>query len=131
LAGELGPRGIADGAGELPIAKRIGDGEVFQAKPVVGLDELAGDLMQEVLADIGDASVLSRQPPDPLGMVGRAGLGAGCRTGTSPQADHAVLERLRGREAADLHPGGGGRYGERGKSAIHPNESSVAIGTVG
>jgi hypothetical protein len=131
LAGELGPCGVADGTGEVPIAKEIGDGEVFQAEPVVGLDELIGDLMQIVLTDVGDASVLSRQPPDHLGMVGRARLGAGCGTGTSPQADHAVLERLGGREAADLHPGGGGRYDERGKSAVHPDESSVVIGTVG
>jgi hypothetical protein len=114
LAGELSPGCVADGTGQVPVAEEIGDGEVFQAEPIVGLDKLSGNLVQIVLTDIGDASVLSRQPPDHLGAVGGAGLSAGYRTGSSPQADHAVLERLGCREAADLEPGGGGRYGERG-----------------
>jgi hypothetical protein len=45
LAGELGPSGVANSAGEMPVGHEVGDGEVFQAEPVVGLDELAGDAM--------------------------------------------------------------------------------------
>jgi hypothetical protein len=45
LAGELRPAGIGDGAGQVLVADEVGDGEVFQAQPVVGLDEPAGDLM--------------------------------------------------------------------------------------
>jgi hypothetical protein len=58
LPGQLGPSGIADSAGQAPVGHEIGDGEVFQTEPVVGLDELAGDLVEEVAAHVGDASVL-------------------------------------------------------------------------
>ena len=46
LPGEFRPAGITDRAGEVAVADQVGDGEVLQAQPVVGLDELAGDLMQ-------------------------------------------------------------------------------------
>ena len=58
LAGKLGPGGVADGTGQVPVADEVGDGKVFQTEPVVSLDELAGDLMEEASADVGDAGVL-------------------------------------------------------------------------
>jgi hypothetical protein len=76
LPGQLSPSGVTDGAGELSIAEKVGDGEVFQAKPIVSLDELAGDLVQEAPAHVGDAGVFPGQSPDGLGVVGRSGLGA-------------------------------------------------------
>jgi len=45
LAGELGPAGITDCASQVLVAEEVGDGEVLQTEPVVGLDELAGDMM--------------------------------------------------------------------------------------
>ena len=86
LPGQFGPGGVTDGAGKLSVAKQVGDGEVFQAKPIVGLDELAGDLVQKAPAPVGNAGVLSGQPPDGLGVVGGSGLGARCRTRPCPQA---------------------------------------------
>jgi hypothetical protein len=69
LPGQLGPGGVTDGAGESSVAEQVGDGEVFQAKPIVGLDELAGDLVQEVPAHVGDARVFPGQSPDFLSVV--------------------------------------------------------------
>jgi hypothetical protein len=46
----------------VPIGHEVSDGEVFQAEPVVGLDELAGNLVEEASTDIGDAGVLPRRP---------------------------------------------------------------------
>jgi hypothetical protein len=43
--GALGPGDIADGTGQTPASDEVGDGEVFQTEPVVGLDQLAGDLV--------------------------------------------------------------------------------------
>jgi hypothetical protein len=51
------------------VADEVGDGEVFQAEPVVGLDELAGDRMEEAAAGVGDPGVLAGQPPDRLGPI--------------------------------------------------------------
>ena len=48
LPGWFGPGGVTDGAGERSVAEQVGDGEVFHAKPIVGLDELAGDLVQKL-----------------------------------------------------------------------------------
>jgi hypothetical protein len=45
LAGELRPAGIGDGVCQVLVADEVGDGEVFQAQPVVGLDEPTGDLV--------------------------------------------------------------------------------------
>jgi len=70
LTGKLGPGGVADGTGKVPVAEEVGDGEVFQAEPVVGFDKLVGDLVQEALTHIGDAGVVSGQPPNHLGVVG-------------------------------------------------------------
>ena len=128
LPGQFGPGGVTDGAGKLSVAKQVGDGEVFQAKPIVGLDELAGDLVQKAPAPVGNAGVLSGQPPDGLGVVGGSGLGARCRTRPCPQAQHAVLERPGRRETADLGSGGGGSYGERGKSTVDPDKPGVVVG---
>jgi len=60
LAGELSPSGVSDGAGQVPVGQKIGHGEVFQAQPIVGLDELAGNPMEECLPHIGDAGVPPR-----------------------------------------------------------------------
>jgi hypothetical protein len=62
LAGEFGPGGVTDGAGQVPVGHEVGDGEVFQTEPVVGLDELAGNRVEEASTDIGDAGVLPRRP---------------------------------------------------------------------
>ena len=75
LAGELGPGDIADGTGQTSVGDEIGDGEVFQTEPVVGLDQLAGDPMEKVSTDVGDPGVLPGQAPDRLGPVARAGQG--------------------------------------------------------
>jgi hypothetical protein len=64
LAGELSPSGVSDGAGQVSVADKIGHGKVFQAQPVVGLDKLAGNLVEERLPHIQDAGMLPRQPPD-------------------------------------------------------------------
>jgi hypothetical protein len=69
LTGELGPSCVTDGAGQLSVGDEVSDGEVFQAEPVVGLDELAGDVMKEASAGIGDPGVLPGQPPDRLGSI--------------------------------------------------------------
>jgi hypothetical protein len=60
LAGELSPSGVSDGAGQVAVGQQIGHGEVFQAQPIVGLDELAGNLMEECLPHIDDADMLPR-----------------------------------------------------------------------
>jgi hypothetical protein len=73
----------------------------------------------------------SRQPSDHLGVVRGAGLGAGSRPARSPQAGERVLERLGCCEAANLDPGGSGRYGERGKASVHADKSSMVIGVAG
>jgi hypothetical protein len=59
------------------VAHEVGDGEVFQAQAVVGLDELAGDLVEEASTGIGDAGVLLGKPTGDLGVVAGAALGAG------------------------------------------------------
>jgi len=46
--------------GQKPILQKIRHGEVFQAQPVVGLDELAGNPMEEGSPHITDAGVLPR-----------------------------------------------------------------------
>jgi hypothetical protein len=65
----LGPSGVAISAGEMPVGHEVGDGEVFQAEPVVGLDELAGDAMSEGSTRIGHSGVLAGTPPDRLGPI--------------------------------------------------------------
>ena len=75
--------------------------------------------------------MLSRQSPHGLGVVGGSGLGARCRTRPRPQAQHAALERLGCREAADLGSGGGGRYGESGKAAVDPDKPAMVVGRAG
>jgi hypothetical protein len=72
LAGELSPSGVSDGAGQVPVGQKIGHGEVFQAQPIVGLDELQ--------------------------RVGRV-------------------------VTTDRGPVGRSCHGERGQSAIHPDEA--------
>jgi hypothetical protein len=47
---------------------------------------------------------------------------------TVSQAQHAVLERPGRRETADLGSGGGGSYGERGKSTVDPDKPGVVVG---
>jgi hypothetical protein len=131
LPRQLGPSGVTDGAGELSVAEQVGDGEVFPAKPIVGLDELAGDLVQEAPAHVGDARVFPGQSPDGLGVVGGSGLGARCRTRSSPQAEHAALERLGCREAADLSSGVGGRNREGGKASVDPDKATIVVGRTG
>ena len=131
LPGQLGPGGVTDGAGESSVAEQVGDGEVFQAKPIVGLDELAGDLVQEVPAHVGDACVFPGQSPDGLGVVGGSGLGARCRARSGPQAEHAALERLGCCEAANLGSGGGGYYGEGGKATVDPDKAAMVVGGTG
>src|SRR4029453_16734836 len=69
LAGKLGPAGIKDRAGQVFVAKEVGDGEVLQAEPVGGLDELAGDIMKKATPDVGDTGMLARQPPSCLGPI--------------------------------------------------------------
>src|SRR4029453_92904 len=54
LPRQLGPSGVTDGAGELSVAEQVGDGEVLQAKPFVGLDELRGDIVQQAPAHVGE-----------------------------------------------------------------------------
>jgi hypothetical protein len=76
LPGEFCPARIGDGAGQVLVANQVGDGEVLQRQPVVGLDELAGDLMQEASTDIGDASVLLGQAAGNLGAIVGVELGA-------------------------------------------------------
>jgi hypothetical protein len=56
--GALGPGDIADGTGQTPVGNEVGDGEVFQTEPVVGLDQLAGHLVEKVSTDVGNAGVL-------------------------------------------------------------------------
>jgi hypothetical protein len=62
------------------VADEVGDGEVFQAQPVVGLDELAGDLMEEASTHVGDAGMLAGQPPRRLGAVVGVRPGSGYGT---------------------------------------------------
>ena len=81
LASELGPGGIADGTGHVLVADKVGDGKVFQTQPVVSLDELTGDLMQEASANPADAGMVSGQPADRLHVVAGTGLGTRCRSG--------------------------------------------------
>jgi hypothetical protein len=47
LATELRPGGIGDRAGEVLVADEVGNGEVFDDQPAVGLGEVAGDLVEE------------------------------------------------------------------------------------
>jgi len=115
----------------MSVSEEVGDGEVLQAEPVVGLDELVGDLVQEASTHVGDAGVLSGQPPYRLPMVGGTGLGAGCGTGSSPQANHALLERLGRCEATGFGAGGCGRHREDGKASVHPNETIVVLRRAG
>ena len=131
LPGQLGPGGVTDGASELSVAEQVGDGKVFQAKPIVGLDELAGNLVQEASTDVGDAGMLSGQSPDGLAVVGGARPGARRRTRSCSQARHAALERSRCRIAADLGSGGGGRHGEGGKATVDPDKPAMVVGGSG
>jgi hypothetical protein len=39
------------------VADEVGDGEIFQAQPVVCLDELAGNLVQEASTNVGDSGI--------------------------------------------------------------------------
>jgi len=64
------------------VADEVGDGEVLQAQPVVGLDELAGDLIQEAPTGIGDAGVLLGEAMGSLAAIVGVELG----TGQSPAA---------------------------------------------
>src|SRR6266511_5329268 len=43
LADEFGPDSITDGAGQVPVGHEVSNNKIFQAKPIVSLDELAGD----------------------------------------------------------------------------------------
>jgi hypothetical protein len=61
--------GINDRAGQVLVAKEVGYGEVLQAEPVVGLDELAGDIMKKASPDVGDTGMLARQPQSCLGPI--------------------------------------------------------------
>jgi hypothetical protein len=47
LATELRPGYVADRAGEVLVADEVGNGEVFDDQPAVGLGKVAGDLVQE------------------------------------------------------------------------------------
>lgn len=61
LSGKLGPGGIGDGSGEAPIAKQVDYRKVLDGQSTVGLGELTRDLVEEALADIGNAVVLAGQ----------------------------------------------------------------------
>src|SRR5688500_14983438 len=78
------PRRRRDGTGHVLVADKVGDGKAFQTQSVVGLDEPAGDLMQETSANPADAGMLSGQPADCLYMVAGTGLGTRCRSGPPP-----------------------------------------------
>jgi hypothetical protein len=51
------------------VADEVVDGEILQTQPVVGLDELTGDLVQKAATNIGNAGVVAGQLPDCLGLI--------------------------------------------------------------
>jgi hypothetical protein len=55
---ELAPAGIGNRAGETMVAQHPGHVEIFDHKPVVGLDQRVGDLVQEMPTHIGDVVVM-------------------------------------------------------------------------
>ena len=122
LAGELCPGGVGDGSGEVPVADQICHGEIFDGQPTVGLGELAGDLMKEASADVGDAMVLPSQRTNGFRPVSGTPPGARERPGTLPQPAVPASQRSRSGEAADLGAIGAGNDGEGGKSTVDPDE---------
>jgi hypothetical protein len=75
--GALGPGGVANGAGQAPVGHEVGDGEVFQREPVVGLDELAGDLVEEISTDVGERACCRDSPRVALALLPERALAAG------------------------------------------------------
>jgi hypothetical protein len=61
LAGEFGPAGIGDGLGQAVVGQQPGDVQVLDDEPVVGLDQRARYLVQEMAADVGDVMVVTPQ----------------------------------------------------------------------
>ena len=136
LAGELGPGDITDGTGQTPVGDEVGNGEVFQTEPVVGLDELAGDLVEKVSTDVGDVGVLPGQAPDRLGPVARAGPGRRDVMRQPAEAHHAAMQRHGCSEAADLGPVRSRCHSERDEASVQPNKPVIAgrsgqVATVG
>jgi hypothetical protein len=58
---ELAPGGVADRPGEPVVGQHPCHIEVFDREPVVGLDQLVGDLVQEMLADVAHTMVVAAQ----------------------------------------------------------------------
>ena len=59
-AGELGPAGIRDGAGQARVGQHPGHVQVLDDEPVVGPDQRARHLVQEMAAHIGDVTVMAQ-----------------------------------------------------------------------
>jgi len=59
--GELPPSGIRNSSGESVVRHHAGDVQIFEDEPVVGLDQLAGDLVKEMPANVADTMVMPTQ----------------------------------------------------------------------
>ena len=69
LAAKLRPGGITDCAGEPLVPGEVGDGEVLDGQPGVGLDKLARDLVKKASPQVSNASVLFGQASAGLDTV--------------------------------------------------------------
>ncbi|KLO27800.1 hypothetical protein ABW16_14505 [Mycolicibacter heraklionensis] len=61
LAGELSPARVSDSAGESAIGQHPRGVQIFDDEPVVGLDQLVGDPVEEMLANVRSAVVMPGQ----------------------------------------------------------------------
>ena len=61
LAGGLSPAGIGDGLGQAVVGQHPGDVQVLDHEPVVGLDQRARYLVQEMPAHVRDVMVVTPQ----------------------------------------------------------------------
>ena len=113
------------------VAQHDRDVEVFQCEPVVGVDQLVGNLMQRVLAGGPDVGVRPGEPGDCLTPVVRSLLGAAEPPAEPAQGAQPSGERLRGGDAGRLDPVRAGGDEQVGQPAVDPDPAAAVVRRAG
>ncbi len=125
-AGELGPAGIRDGAGQAVVGQHPGHVQVFDDEPVVGLDQRARHLVQEMAAHIGDVTVMAPQLGGGVTAVAGSFLLARQRSGQPLLAFQATSKGF-GRigDTGDFGAVGGGGDHKRRQTPVDTDPATI------
>jgi hypothetical protein len=127
LAAQFGPASVSNRTRQVAVEHHASHVQVFHDQPIVGLDQLGGDLVQIVAPLVGDVGVVAAQPPDDLGPIGRAKLLSGDGAGHTSQTVQASLQALWRRPPADLDPVGRSRHRQGAQASIDPYPAVMIV----